>query len=187
MHIKDNFDSDTLADHWVPETAVSIHDGILDIDVPQWGFHLVTKEQGFEDFVLSAEVRDISGSGIGLIARWNSPVNYYMINVRVHRTDDHSPHAVFHIYSEDNSEKGYSGSNRESISIDDHEFDYEVWYQVELRAKGNRLTLSLGDIGGPLHKCFVMEVKNRFPSGAVGFFQEEGSHGEYRNFEVKST
>lgn len=187
-YLKDDFRNDVLADHWVPQTAVAIRNGIVDIAVPQWGFHLVTKEQGFEDFVLTAEVRDVSGGGIGLITRWNSPINYYMTNVRAHRSKDHPPRAFFHVFSEHHPEKHYAAAARTEVElVGDAEFDCESWYQVELRAAANKLTLSVGEVGGEVKECCEWVDANRtFPSGAVGFFQAEGSHGEYRNFEVKS-
>lgn len=188
-HIKDDFREDVLADHWVPQTAVAIRDGVVDIFVPQWGFHLVTKEKGFENFVLSAEVCDVSGGGIGMITHWNSPIDYYMTKVRAHRSKDKPPRAVFHVFSQHHPEKHYSAAARTEVAFEgDAEFDREAWYQVELRAAANKLTLSVGEVGGTVEECCEwVDAKSTFVSGAVGFFQEEGSHGEYRNFEVKST
>ena len=187
QHIDDDFSGLELAEHWRPQTAVKVENGVVDFDVPQWGFHLVTKAD-FTDFVMKVDVCDRSGNGIGLIARWQSPVEYYLVQIHSDDQANQSPHAEFCTFHKANADH-YGSADRQSMSFANGtpSFVCETWYRVQLDAAGPRFTLSVGEISGPLHPCATWtDSKQRFRSGAVGLFQAEGSHGEYRNFELRS-
>lgn len=188
------FSESALSTNWRIDDAPTVNDGVLRF-APDRNPQLVTTDTGFADFSLAVDVR-IVAEDAGIIVRWISPDEYYMVQVAVpkpHEGECESDNvAWFHVFSPE-----HRGWRRDDLPGGERPVENQ-WYRLRLKALGFELTLSLHELddAGNTGRALIDTLRwsdrdEMFPRGAIGFWEcpndcegMPGEIGEFRNLVV---
>ncbi len=186
----DCFDGTQLSNQWRTHNPIVVRDGVLRF-APNNSNQLVTLRQNFTNFVLTVDLRIICETA-GIIVRWKSPHEYYMVQVGTGLGDPKGDKvAWFHVFS-----PKYCGWQRDDLAGGRKPVE-DKWYRLRLKVKDFKLTLSLHalDDDGSAGEALINELDWRdpdelFAAGAIGFWECPGENAlgeqaEFRNLEVR--
>lgn len=179
----DEFDGSQLSEHWRKPTSINVANGIVRF-APEPLTQLITVREDFSDIVLSVDVRIVRHVA-GIIVRWNSPSEYYMVQVGPPNDEESDKVAWFHVFSPKH------GSWHRDDLAQGRSAAENKWYRFRLQAVGYELTLCLneleedGSIGATLIEELAWKDPDKlFNKGAIGFWECPGEQGEFRNLSV---
>jgi hypothetical protein len=171
-------DAGSLSRDWIAAPGMTASEGVLTFapDSHEGVCVARTRQAGFRDFVLTAEVRIIR-SAVALVVRAIGPDQYYMIQFDL----ANDPSVVwFHTFTP-TAENGY----RLALVPSAHVPREGEWHRMRIVANRSRFDVLLGDIGGPLLPCASWtDALNTFEDGAVGLWEHGGEAGAYRALRV---
>ena len=128
----------------------------------------------------------------GIIVRWNSPREYYMVQVGIPWGDQAAEKVGgWHAFSSHVDGRLHHENMTEGKRLVENK-----WYRLRLKVEGYRFTLSVhalndDDTIGEAWIDLDWEDPNEFfDSGAIGFWEnaernQQGDHTEFRNLEVR--
>jgi len=173
-------DPTTLTRDWIAGRGMAVQDGVLTFSPDhQAGFcPALTRRDDFEDFLISTDVRIVSGA-VGLVLRAVAPEQYYMVQFDI--TND--PTVVwFHTFTP-SAEEGY----RVELVPSTHVPAPGAWHRMAVIARGEAFDVLLGPADGPLKHCGSWRDPERtYSRGAVGLWEHGGEAGEYRRLRVEA-
>ena len=185
----DGFGGSKLSPQWRTHDRIVVGDGTLRFS-PVNSSQLVTLRQNFTDFVLRVDVRIVRESA-GIVVRWNSPKEYYMVQVGINPSDPQSDKvAWFHVFS-----PKHCSWHRDDLSGGRKPEECK-WYRLRLKVEGFGLTLSLQSLkeDDSIGETLIDELEwhdpdKLFASGAIGFWEcagegVPGEQAEFRNLRV---
>ena len=169
---------------------IAVEDGVLTL-APINSNQLVTLRQNFTNFVLTVDLRILHHLA-GIIVRWNSPREYYMVQVGIPWGDQAAEKVGgWHAFS-----SHVDGRLHHENMLEGKRLVENKWYRLRLKVEGYRFMLSvhaLNDddtIGEAWIELDWEDPNELFDSGAVGFWEDaerhqQGDHAEFRNLEVR--
>jgi len=180
----EEFAGSELSEAWrTHPPPITVQEGILRF-APVHLSQLVTHRSDFTDFVLSVDVRLVHRTA-GIIVRWKSPQEYYMIQVGLPNDPESDKVGWFHVFS-----PKHCGWHRDDLSGGRSPVENK-WYQHRLKVKDFGVSLSLqernGDnsLGEPLiDELAWHDPDQSFREGAIGFWECTGEKAEFRHLEV---
>ncbi len=169
---------------------IVVEDGLLRISAIN-SHQLVTLRQNFTDFVLTVDMRILQHLA-GIIVRWNSPREYYMVQVGIPWGNQAAEkvggwHAFSPIYGSWTRENMMQGTRLVE----------NKWYRLQLKVEGFRFTLSVhtlnddNSIGETMIDALQWQDADKlFTSGGIGFWEcmeknRLGDQAEFRNLNVR--
>ena len=202
----DTFDGTELSDQWRCRTElhgerredgkppyvtpIAIENGRLRISAIN-SHQLVTLRQNFTDFALTVDLRILNHLA-GIIVRWNSPDEYYMVQVGIPWGDQAAGKVgAWHAFSP--GSRGWREDMMQGTRLVENK-----WYRLRLEVEGFRFTLSvhaLNDDDNNIVETIIdalqwEDVDKLFTSGAIGFWEcmqtdRLGEQAEFRNLKVR--
>jgi hypothetical protein len=173
-------DAESLSRDWIAAPGMTASGGVLTFapDAHRGVCVARTREAGFRDFILTADVR-IVRFAVAVVVRAIGPDQYYMIQFDL----ANDPSVVwFHTFTPTATNKYRLGRIPSAHVPREGE-----WHRMRVVANGPRFDVFLGDIGGPLLPCASWtDALNTFDEGAVGVWQHGGEAGQYRAFHVEA-
>jgi 3-keto-disaccharide hydrolase len=173
-------DPQKLLRDWVPGPGMSVQNGVLDFCPGQQEGYCVglTRRQDFRDFSLTVDVRLVHAA-VGLVLRAVGPAQYYMVQFDL----ANDPSVVwFHTFTPA-VDNGYRLVRVPTAHVP----GAGNWHRMRVRANGDSLQVSLGEVDGPLHPCASWRDPHRtYAEGAVGVWEHGGEAAEYRGLRVES-
>lgn len=203
----DSFEGTELSDQWRSRSelfgelreigrpmrhhaSVVVENGLLRF-APLSSKQLVTLRQNFSDFVLTVDLRIICHLA-GIIVRWNSPREYYMVQVGIPWGDQAAGKVGgWHAFS-----PIHGGMDRENMMRGTRLIENK-WYRFRLKAEGFHFKLSVhalndnNSTGQTMIDALEWEDTDKlFTSGAIGFWEcsetnKLGEQAEFRNLNVQ--
>ena len=193
----DSFEGTELSDQWRSHSEVDgehnpvvVQDGVLRF-APLRTIELVSLRQNFTDFVLTVDLRIICHLA-GIIVRWNSPGEYYMVQVGIPWGDQAAEKVGgWHAFSP------RIGSLHHENMMEGRRLVENKWYRLRLKMEGFRFMVSVhaltddDTIGETMIELEWEDPHQLFESGAIGFWEctedgdELGEQAEFRDLKVR--
>jgi len=159
---------------WNAHESWKVVDGVLDFATASgWNIGYTVKDD-FTDFFMFADVKEVSdGATAGFAVRVQDDQNYYMFQYSF-RED---PNVLWwHIFKDGNL------LSVDQTPIEIQPLEPDEWYRWKLIAKGYHFELYMDKSDKELKLAGTWDDKNEtFDSGAIGFWEDGGEHGQYDN------